>query len=118
VTNIGCDSDVFVDSLIQRFRDEYAIAEEPTLITEDDLPEEAIACANQLQTWDWRYGQTPLFAHEFADADSDAKIKVHVDRGIITDVEGTISLRQLVGKRYLAEELESLVPRFVVNAIA
>lgn len=118
VANINCDRDVFVDALAQRFRDEYDADEPTTLVGPADVPPEAIKIADELRQWDWRFGQTPLFQHTFTDPETDDTLTFHVDRGLITGVDGDPTLSALVGKRYLADELAQHVPSFVADALA
>ncbi|KAI5967504.1 hypothetical protein KGF57_000344 [Candida theae] len=51
------------------------------------LPKEVISIANELKSWEWKYGRTPLFTHTFESESLNICVKFTVDKGVIETVE-------------------------------
>jgi lipoate-protein ligase A len=64
------DHQQFCEEVIEEFLYTHNdnIPVEPTIFSKDDisnLPEEVIKSKEELTSWDWIYGQTPEFTHDF-----------------------------------------------------
>ncbi len=112
VKNVGMDKKLFIECVIDAFTKEYGksikneIKDEDdddlfglsvfqpeqkdvplSVITEDDLNGEVQEIAKSMQTWDWKFGSTPLFHHTLTNLEHDFTIKFTVEKGIIQDLE-------------------------------
>lgn len=109
VANVGCDSEVFINSTCDAFRELYDINEEKTVVVgEDDMPQEVIDSAIEMQTWDWKFTHTPDFVHTFNHPEHDYKVEFRVSKGAVSDVCGldAAAANKLVGKKYIPENID------------
>ncbi|KAG8765299.1 Biotin/lipoate A/B protein ligase [Ceratobasidium sp. 428] len=99
--------DAFVHAVTRAFRAKYY----PHDQTEDGIiyvehgNEVVEKGANELRSWDWRFGQTPEFTHDLSKTFPWGQISVHVAsrKGLITDwsVSGIdLPTNGLIGLRY------------------
>lgn len=85
VANIGCNESVFMNAVVDGFCDLYEHERDIVYVEEDDLNEEILAGAKQLQSWDWVYGQTPDFTHTIELLDT--TVKFEVKKGRLVEAE-------------------------------
>ncbi|KAI5965997.1 hypothetical protein CANMA_003382 [Candida margitis] len=52
-----------------------------------ELPEEVFTVADELKSWEWKFGRTPSFTHTLENAKHGICIKLTVDMGIIKSIE-------------------------------
>lgn len=98
VANIGCDSGVFVTSIINAFRQLYSNNEktstlfDPVFIGPEtvsaDVASHIDAGAAELKSWDWTFGQTPKFSHHVSHPETDHSVVFHVEKGHIQATQG------------------------------
>ncbi|CAE7218268.1 unnamed protein product [Rhizoctonia solani] len=99
--------DLFVESVTQAFREEYYPFDywDDEVVQVESGNEFVDKGAEELRSWEWRFGQTPEFTHDMNESFSWGEVSAHITskRGIITqcqitgvDVPGTT----LVGLRY------------------
>lgn len=108
VANIGCDKNVFIDTVVKAFKALYSTNEAPTIITEETLPPEVREEALQMQTWEWTFGQTPLFVHTLTNPGTDAKVSITVDKGLVKEIDGLNVQVEPGMLKYTAEEMYRL----------
>ncbi|KAI9574432.1 hypothetical protein HD554DRAFT_35481 [Boletus coccyginus] len=122
--------EAFVDAVIQSFREEYAIDEEPYFVHETSpyLEDEYFkAGMSELQSWDWAYGQTPEFEYIISNTFQWGQLActIHSRHGVILSSSFSVSpdapvhpgaraaldglSRHLIGKRYAFVEDSEVV---------
>lgn len=107
--------DQFVAAMVQSFNEEFGLSAEPTHVDPEDQPE-IEKLVQELESWDWIYGQTPEFTHDLSHDFAWGKVGVHIHskRGLIlaATFEG-VDMPSLEGQRYASLELDltSLEPR-------
>jgi lipoate-protein ligase A len=80
VTNIGIENEEFINAVSDGFIDLYPNLD---LIEVDELPEEVLSIAQELEEWDWRFGNTPKFEMDIQC--KDFKITFMVEKGCLKD---------------------------------
>jgi len=99
VTNLKLDFHAFVKAATSSFQDRYGAADIVEVVEEDLGSESQIQdIADELQTWDWTFGQTPEFHRDLQIAGT--SIRITAKRGHIIDISRGQDLEYAVGKRY------------------
>ncbi|KAG9093488.1 Biotin/lipoate A/B protein ligase [Ceratobasidium sp. UAMH 11750] len=112
VANLGSFStsithDAFVYAVARAFREKYnghGQAGDKVVYVEhgDEIVKKS---ADELRSWDWRFGQTPEFTHDLTNTFSWGEVRVHLTskKGLITDcrISGIdLPVHDLIGLRY------------------
>ncbi|RLV96620.1 putative lipoate-protein ligase A [Spathaspora sp. JA1] len=80
VTNLSIESRDFIEGVIKQVNQEYKLdpIQVVDITTDTELPGEIHDIANELRSWQWKFGKTPQFTHEFTH--KHFKIKFHIDK--------------------------------------
>ncbi|EGV64486.1 Lipoyltransferase and lipoate-protein ligase [Yamadazyma tenuis ATCC 10573] len=97
VTNIEMASDDFIKCVSDTFKDVYGTdfvesnsktAQTFVIDKHTQLNPSITELANELRSWEWKFGNTPKFTHEFFNKKFGLSIKFHVDKSaIVSDFE-------------------------------
>lgn len=125
VANIYCDQDVFISTVSDAFKKLYYdkttvgttvstvsaandVSDVTEISDESQLPDEVQQEAKSMQSWDWSFGQTPLFTHVLMHPENDLKVSITVNKGLIQNIEGVEVNGALGDKRYTSDEVYKL----------
>ncbi|QRV87798.1 lipoate-protein ligase A [Ceratobasidium sp. AG-Ba] len=99
--------ETFVQAVARAFQDKYypSARSEPEISYIEHGNEVVEAGANELRSWDWRFGQTPEFTHDLNHTFAWGQVSIHITskKGLITDctLSGIeLPARDLIGLRY------------------
>ena len=82
VTNVGIDNDVFVEQVVTGFKQLFN--QEVDVITvgdESPLQPDILTISEELQEWDWKYGNSPKFEYDIRHPDFE--VTFNVEKGYL-----------------------------------
>ncbi|ODQ78025.1 hypothetical protein BABINDRAFT_163066 [Babjeviella inositovora NRRL Y-12698] len=83
VMNLGMDADLFIDQVIYGFQQEYGPAQVVEIVSEEQLPPKVLEEAQNLKSWEWKFGSSPKFTHTFTNTTHSFDITFEVSRGYL-----------------------------------
>ncbi|CDR41245.1 CYFA0S06e04786g1_1 [Cyberlindnera fabianii] len=81
VTNVGLDNESFMEVVADGFFELYGEDVQVVSVEETDLPQQVLDTADELEQWDWRYGNTPKFEMDITHPEF--KITLKVEKGLV-----------------------------------